>query len=111
MRGERMRQRSRSTPERFVAGPIRTTWLDPDTRLIHAVNIDGIRIGERGGRFAEEIVTDCGIVVYRVTVEDDGDISCAICLESEWLEETAKALDVEEPVTAFRGAPNDREYA
>jgi hypothetical protein len=75
-----------------VTESIRTTWREPRSRLVHAVNIEGMRPGERGQGYADEIRTDCGIRVPAVTLEDDGDITCIICLERSWLEQTLEGL-------------------
>lgn len=83
-----------------MSEPIRTTWRDARTRLIHAVTIEGIRPGDGGRSYAEEIRTDCGILVPTVTLDDDGDVTCGICLESGWLEEVTEQLPAEPPVPA-----------
>ena len=63
-----------------------TTWLDPSSGLVHGVEAaDIVPIG--GGHARGLLRTACGLKPTYAELAGDGEVTCALCRDAQWLEE------------------------
>lgn len=75
---------------------IDTTWRSPKTGIIHALSLEVTDRVTSAGHIAAKNVTRCGLRPRLVDIRRDtdcGPITCAWCIDADFLAETISELD------------------